>query len=96
MPLHASTGPVLVRCWQHRPSTGPVLAHNCSICPSPPQVTTRITLLFPFPDMQIIPNTFCTYSYIYRLEQTAGDYEFYEFSFLVDIVVLGISQSETS
>ena len=28
MPLVASTGPVLVRCWQHRPSTGPVLAHN--------------------------------------------------------------------
>ena len=23
-----STGPVLVRCWQHRASTGPVLAHN--------------------------------------------------------------------
>ena len=29
MPLVASTGPVLVRCCQHRPSTGPVLAHNC-------------------------------------------------------------------
>ena len=28
MPLVASTGPVLVRCWQHRPSTGPVLAHS--------------------------------------------------------------------
>ena len=28
MPLVASTGPALVRCWQHRPSTGPVLAHN--------------------------------------------------------------------
>ena len=28
MPLIASTGPVLVRCWQHLPSTGPVLAHN--------------------------------------------------------------------
>ena len=28
MPLVASTGPVLVRCWQHRPSTGPILAHN--------------------------------------------------------------------
>ena len=28
MPLVASTGPVLVRCCQHRPSTGPVLAHN--------------------------------------------------------------------
>jgi len=28
MPLVASTWPVLVRCWQHRPSTGPVLAHN--------------------------------------------------------------------
>ena len=28
MLLVASTGPVLVRCWQHRPSTGPVLAHN--------------------------------------------------------------------
>ena len=28
MPLFASTGPVLVRCWQHRPNTGPVLAHN--------------------------------------------------------------------
>ena len=26
MPVCASTGPVLVRCWQHRPSTGPVLA----------------------------------------------------------------------
>ena len=25
MPLFASTGPVLVRCWQHRPSTVPVL-----------------------------------------------------------------------
>ena len=28
MTLVASTGPVLVRCWQDRPSTGPVLAHN--------------------------------------------------------------------
>ena len=28
MPLVASTGSVLVRCWQHRPSTGPVLATN--------------------------------------------------------------------
>jgi len=28
MPIVASTGPVLVRCWQHRPSIGPVLAHN--------------------------------------------------------------------
>ena len=28
MLLVASTGPVLVRCCQHRPSTGPVLAHN--------------------------------------------------------------------
>ena len=28
MPLVASTGPVLVRCCQHRSSTGPVLAHN--------------------------------------------------------------------
>jgi len=28
MPLVASTGPVLVRCCQHRPSTGPVLAHT--------------------------------------------------------------------
>ena len=28
MPVGASTRPVLVRCWQHRPSTGPVLAHN--------------------------------------------------------------------
>ena len=28
MPLVASTGPVLVRCWQRRTSTGPVLAHN--------------------------------------------------------------------
>jgi len=28
MPLVASTGPVLARCWQHRPSTGPVLARN--------------------------------------------------------------------
>ena len=28
MPLVASTGPVLVRLWQHRPGTGPVLAHN--------------------------------------------------------------------
>ena len=28
MPLCASTGPVLVQCCQHRPSTGPVLAHN--------------------------------------------------------------------
>ena len=28
MRLCASTGPVLWRCWQHRPSTGPVLAHN--------------------------------------------------------------------
>jgi len=26
--LVASTGPVLVRCWQHRPSTGSVLAHK--------------------------------------------------------------------
>ena len=26
MPLCASTGPVLVRCWQHQTSTGPVLA----------------------------------------------------------------------
>ena len=26
MPVSASTGPVLVRCWQHWPSTGPVLA----------------------------------------------------------------------
>jgi len=24
----ASTGPVLGRCWQHRPSTGPVLANE--------------------------------------------------------------------
>ena len=28
MPLVASTGPVLVRCWQHQPRTGPVLATN--------------------------------------------------------------------
>ena len=28
MPLVASIGPVLVRCWHYRPSTGPVLAHN--------------------------------------------------------------------
>ena len=28
MPLAISTGPVLGRCWQHRPSTGPVLAYN--------------------------------------------------------------------
>ena len=28
MPLVGSTGPVLVRCWQHRTITGPVLAHN--------------------------------------------------------------------
>ena len=28
MPLCASTGPVLVRCCRHRPSTGPVLATN--------------------------------------------------------------------
>ena len=28
MPIGASTGPVLVRRWQHRPSTGPVLARN--------------------------------------------------------------------
>ena len=28
MPLCASTGPVLGRCWQHWPSTGSVLAHN--------------------------------------------------------------------
>ena len=28
MPLVASTGPVLVLCWQHLPSTSPVLAHN--------------------------------------------------------------------
>jgi len=28
MPLCASTGPVLARCWQHRTSTGPVLATN--------------------------------------------------------------------
>jgi len=27
MPVWASTGLVLVRCWQHWPSTGPVLAH---------------------------------------------------------------------
>ena len=27
----ASTGPVLVRCWQHRPSAGQVLAHNSII-----------------------------------------------------------------
>ena len=26
IPLSASTGPVLGRCWQHRPSKGPVLA----------------------------------------------------------------------
>ena len=31
MPLCASTGPVLVRCWQHRSSTCPVLAHT-SMC----------------------------------------------------------------
>jgi len=30
MPLVVSTGPVLVQCWQHRPSTEPVLAHNGS------------------------------------------------------------------
>ena len=28
MPVCASTGPVIGRCWQHQPSTGPVLAHN--------------------------------------------------------------------
>ena len=28
MPLVDATGPVLVRCWQHQPSTGPVLAHT--------------------------------------------------------------------
>jgi len=28
MPLRASTGPVLVRCCQHRTRTGPVLATN--------------------------------------------------------------------
>ena len=28
MPLVSSIGPVLVRCWQHWPSTGPVLAYN--------------------------------------------------------------------
>ena len=28
MPVQASIGPVLGRCYQHRPSTGPVLAHN--------------------------------------------------------------------
>ena len=28
IPLVASTGHVLVRCWQHRPSTRPVVAHN--------------------------------------------------------------------
>ena len=28
MPFRASTGHVLGRCWQHRHSTGPVLAHN--------------------------------------------------------------------
>ena len=28
MPVHASTGPVLGRCCQHRTSTGPVLANN--------------------------------------------------------------------
>jgi len=28
MPLCAGTGPVLGRCWQHPPSTGPVLATN--------------------------------------------------------------------
>ena len=28
MPLRAGTGPVLVRCCQHWPSTGPVLVHN--------------------------------------------------------------------
>ena len=28
MPLGASTGPVLGRCCQHWPSTGPVLVHN--------------------------------------------------------------------
>ena len=27
MPVWASTGPVLVQWWQHRPSTGPILAH---------------------------------------------------------------------
>ena len=28
MPLVASTGPILDRCCQHRPSTGPVLAYT--------------------------------------------------------------------
>ena len=28
MPVGARTGPVLVQCWQHRPSTGPVQARN--------------------------------------------------------------------
>ena len=28
MPVGASTGPLLGRCWQHRPTTGPVLAHT--------------------------------------------------------------------
>ena len=28
IPLVASTGPVLDRCWQHLASTGPVLAHH--------------------------------------------------------------------
>ena len=28
IPLAASTGPVLSRCWQHRPSTGPVLTND--------------------------------------------------------------------
>ena len=31
MPLCASTGPALGRCWQHRTSTGPVLAHVYSM-----------------------------------------------------------------
>ena len=31
MPLCASNGPVLGRCWQHRPRTGPVVYHMMQI-----------------------------------------------------------------
>ena len=41
MPVSASTGPVLVLCCQHRPSIGPVLAHNGMFMAKCPAIPTN-------------------------------------------------------
>ena len=65
MPFSASTGPVLVRCWQHRqhrPSTGPVLAHTGLFTGHIPdemewQPISGAVTMYPFTLLQCIPSS---------------------------------------